>query len=45
MTGTIEFHYTSASRATVTLVHEEVAWGISVVKKAKKEKPSPIKIP
>lgn len=35
MTGTTEFHYTSASRATVTLVHE-VAWRISVVKEGKK---------
>ena len=45
MTGTTEFHYTSASRATITLVHEEVAWRISVVKKAKKEKLSLIEIP
>jgi hypothetical protein len=45
MIGTTKFHYTSASRATVTLVHDEAAWRISVVKEAKKEKLPPVEIP
>lgn len=40
MIGTTEFYCASASRATVMLVHEDVAWRISFVK-AKTEKPSP----